>query len=122
MTAPIAGVRAAITTALSSLGVPVYTYAPGAASAPYVLLIAGSPYLDPGTGWGQSEVGIDVRIVVSSASGAKSMERLDALTDSAVAALVTAKVGVQAVGPPSADEGSATLFVDIPTLTAWKAE
>ena len=122
MTAPLAGVRAAIATALTGLGVSVHTYPPNSPATPCVLLVPGSPYLDPGTGWGTSEVGIDVRIMVSSASGPKSMERLDGLVDAAVAALVTAKVGVQSISAPATSEDSAALYVDIPTLTAWKAE
>jgi hypothetical protein len=122
VTAPLAGVRAAIATALSGLGIPVHAYPPATPSLPSCYLIPGSPYLDPGTGWGTSEVGIDVRIVVNAASGSDAMERLDALVDAAVAALVAAKVGVGAVGAPATSEDSAALFVDIPTLTAWKAE
>ena len=122
MTAPLAGVRAAIATALSGLGVPVHTYPPGTVSPPCVLLVPGSPYLDPGTGWGTSEVGIDVRIVVNASAGPDAMERLDALVDAAVAALVTAKVGVQSVGAPTTSDDSGVVVADIPTLTAWKAE
>jgi hypothetical protein len=122
VTAALAGVRAAIASALSSLGIPVHTYPPNTPGLPSCYLIPGSPYLDPGIGWGTSEVGIDVRIVVNAASGPDAMERLDALVDAAVAALVTAKIGVQSIGAPYTSEDSAVLAVDIPTLTAWKAE
>ena len=122
MTAPLAGVRAAIAAALSGLGIPVHTYPPQTPGLPSCYLIPGSPYLDPGTAWATSSVGIDVRIRVNASSGPDAMERLDALVDAAVAALIAAQIGVGAIGAPYTSEDSAVLVADIPTLTAWKAE
>lgn len=115
-------VRAHVAAALAGLDVSVHTWPPAAVSPPCVVLVAGSPYLDPGTGWGSATVGLDVRIMVGSASGAAAAERLDLLIDAAVAALLAAQVQVLSVSPPTADPDSATLVVDIPTLTVWKDE
>jgi hypothetical protein len=122
MTAPLAGVRTGVATALSALGIPVHKYPTGAMPTPCAYLVPGSPYLTPGAAWGSSEVGLDVRIVVSNASGAEAMERLDALVDTAVAALIAASIGVDQVGAPYTPEDTAGLAVDIPTTTVWKAE
>jgi len=118
----LAGVRAYVAAALSGVDVSVHTYPPATVSPPCVVLVPGSPYLDPGTGWGSATVALDVRIMVNSAAGATSAQRMDDLIDTVVAALLAAQVQVQSVPPPTADPDSSTLVVDIPTTTVWKDE
>lgn len=115
------GVRTAIADALTTAlsGVAVHTWPPATAAPPCVLLIAGNPYLDPGTSWASVTVGLDVRIVVSSSGGPDSAERLDGLIDAAVAALIAADIQVGTIGAPTVDPDSAALYVDIPTSTVW---
>jgi hypothetical protein len=118
----ISEVRAAIATALADLGVAVHAYPPGTVSPPCIVLLPGPTYLDPGASWGSPQVGIDVRVLVSSSAGPAAMERLDDLVDGAVAALLGAGVQVTAVPGPSVDPDSAALVVDIPTTCVWKDE
>jgi len=116
----LAEVRGEIVTALANLGVAVHAYPPGTVSPPAVVLMPGTTYLDPGATWGSPQVGIDVRILVSSSAGPAAMERLDSLIDSTVAALIGAGLQVAAVTSPTVDPDSAALVVDIPTTCVWK--
>lgn len=116
----IAGVRAAIATGLSGLGVPVHAYPPQTLAPPCIVLIPGSTYLNPGAAWGQNEIGLDVRVLVSSSAGPAAMERLDDLVDGVVAALIAADVAVGPVNGPTVDQDSAAIVVDIPTTATWK--
>ena len=116
----LADVRAEIATALADLGVPVHAYPPATVSPPAIILLPGPTYLDPGATWGSPQVGIDVRVLVSSSAGPAAMERLDNLIDSAVAALLSAGLQVAAVTSPAVDPDSAAIVADIPTLCVWK--
>lgn len=116
----LAEARSALATALADIGVAVHTYPPQTVAPPCVFLVPGNPYLDPGVSWGAIQVAIDVRIVVSASAGPAAMERLDALVDGAVAALLAAQVIVGAVGAPTVDPDSAAIVVDIPTTCVWK--
>ena len=120
MTTAIAGVRAHIASALSTLGVEIHTYPEGSVQPPCALLLPGSPYRDGGTGWDTVTVGIDVRIVVADGVGLNAQSTLDALVDAACDALASANVEVGQVPAPVQESEQAALTCDIPTLTTWK--
>jgi hypothetical protein len=120
MSTAIAGVRAHIATALGSLGVPVHTYPEGGVQPPCALLLPGSPYRDPGTGWDTVSVGIDVRIVVNDGAGLDAQATLDSLIDAACDALTSAGVEVGQVPAPVPEPEQAAITCDIPTSTVWK--
>ena len=122
MTAPLAGVRAHIATALAGLGITVHTYPEGQVQPPCILLMPGSPYRDPSAAWDSTAVGIDVRIIVNDGLGLNAQATLDAYIDAACDALAAASVQVEAVGPPTPEPEQAALTCDIPTQTVWKDE
>jgi hypothetical protein len=113
--------RAAVNAALATLSVPVFDNYTGAVQPPCVLVLAGSPYLDPSTTWDGMTVGLDVRIVVNDAAGADTGTVIDALIDEVVTALVAANgVQVLTVSAPTPEPDQGVLVVDVPTLTTWK--
>lgn len=104
----IAEARETVTQALASLGIPVHRYSPGSVVPPAAVLVWGSPLYEPRTTT-RAVIGLEVRVIVSSASGPASQAALDALVDQAVQALVTAQgIHVDAVSAPTPDAESAT--------------
>lgn len=104
----IAEARDSVATALGPLGIPVHRYSPGAVVPPAAVLVWGSPLYDPKTAK-RVLVGIDIRLVVSSASGGPAQAALDALVDAALPALMAAGIFVDSVQTPTPDPDTATL-------------
>lgn len=118
MSGAIAEVRAHIASALSGVGVPVHTYPPGSVQPPCVLLMPGSPYLQPGAAWGSVNVGVNVRVVANDAYGPDGVASLDELLEAVLDALVAAEgVNVDSVSEPFADTEQGVQIFDIPTIT-----
>lgn len=122
MSGPIADVRAHVAAALAPVrsaipGVEIYT-TQSRVSVPCVVLLPGSPYVEPSTTWGAVSVGLDVRLIVGSTSDA--LARLDDLIDAAIAALRASNIVVGSVAAPTTDTEQDVLLVDIPTTTTWQ--
>lgn len=115
----ISDVRAHVASALSGLDVTVHGRTPSTVAPPCVVLVPGSPYVEPGASWGTRDVSLTVRIVVNAASGVSSADRMDDLIDAVVDALAVADVQVGSVPAPDMQEDPAVLTVDIPTTTNW---
>lgn len=106
--------RDTVAGALTTLGVPVHRYSQGTVTPPAAVLVWGSPLYTHRTA-SRALVGIDVRLVVSSASGGPAQAALDALVDAAVTAMVGAGIQVASVVAPTQDPDTATLTAVLAT-------
>lgn len=112
----IAEARHAVADAIGGLGIPVHLYPPGAVTPPAAVLVWGSPLYEPRSA-SRVRVGVDIRLVVSSASGGLSQASLDTLVDETVKALLLApRILVEEVQTPTLDFDTATLTAVVSTF------
>lgn len=113
----IAEAREAVEKALIPLGLPVHRYVSGTVTPSAAVLVWGSPLYQHRTA-SRAVIGIEVRLVVSSAPGGPAQAVLDTLVDEAVTALVGAGIQVDSVAAPTQDPDTATLSAVLATFVS----
>jgi len=92
--------RTELADVLAALGVNVYSHLPGRAALPSAIVLAGSPYVEAGETFGTHNVRLEVWLSVDRGDNHSESTSVDALTESAVVALLGDGWTVESVSQP----------------------
>lgn len=94
--------RAHLVGLVEHLPAQVFDHVPEMLQPPAILVLSGSPYIEPGDVYGSVLVRHVLTVVVPQAANDRQLDELDALTEDVVVGLINARESLDSVSPPYA--------------------
>lgn len=95
----------------AATSIPAFPYAPGRFVNPSVIVMPGSPYLEPGATYGTLKANFQVELIMGTAANQVSTSGLDDQIENALVALINAGYLVDNVSAPYALEANGQQYL-----------
>jgi len=102
-----------IATVLKDAGIPVFPYMPERITPPVAVVQAGSPFIEPGGSFGEFKSHWEITLVAPKGANDVSTEKLYALLEDSIVALVESKYSLEQASKPYALEANNAVYVAV---------